>query len=919
MTLIFLKNKTRQFLILLQFLSLPIQAQFTETIQSLEEYNRKTRNELVFLHIDREIYYPGDTLWFKAYVRNQASLQKSSLSRDLFVYLVDEKGDVIQDAKFLIKNSGVKGHLALDRDLQKGNYYVVAYSSWMQNFEIEKVFKKRIHIKYLNKESYELIPSYDKKAYFPGDTVYMQIKCYDQLRREEKNVGFAYKVSTGDSKIARGNVNALNGYDNSIRFTVPDTIQGPCMLELWGDHKLVELDRTYKLPVHFTVSMDFFPEGGQALNGIMNRIAFKATYPNGMPAKIEGEIIGGKGKVMKTVASRHNGMGSFPLIPKKGKAYYLKITKPSGTDQQFQLPRGKDRGWHLSARNNQNQVYVQIQKRNLPTDTCLITLMIREQMIYSKVMGVEKTKTLTIPTDTLPSGIGVITLFDKNLLPRAERLVFVNYHRRQQVTMTTNKERYEPREKVILNIKVTGPANKPIEGEYSLAVVDQKLGLSGKIKNTSVFSASWFSPEIKGRVINPGYYFNTGSRQERYHLDLLLMTQGWRNYKYLEKVKDMESLPEPVNQDVISGQILKKRSIFDPRPTQGKVNVYFGGVSKTVHTDNQGRFSFRPVFDGVNPNIFLSATNSLGEDDVIIRLDSNRFKQKLLNNMPSLIDSLDQRYVSPVQTHASLEKLYEWVRLNHFLIEPVTVTAKGPKKEKRIRQRLINNMPDKYKKRATQSDIEENENVYDILLDMKKDQDLPIRYNIKTNMMEYLYLGKWVPITWYVDGFKWRDDPRNIYTGVIKDLKLLVGDIPTYLFERPHNLSDISFRDDPMKYAAKSVAHITTDSTQYQSRVQAYKMANRKELPRYTFTKEFYKPVYDTAKKKEDPQPDLRKTIHWEPNVQLDLSGRGIVTFYNADQYTNIRCILQGISDNGIPVYGNTGYKVSLIKQKNEQ
>jgi hypothetical protein len=534
-------------------------------------------------------------------------------------------------------------------------------------------------------------------------------------------------------------------------------------------------------------------------------------------------------------------------------------------------------------------------------------------MFYSKIVAVDKAKSLTISTGNMPSGIGVITLADKKLLPRAERLVFVNYHKRQQVEMTTGSKKYEPRDRVTLNIQITSPGDKPVRGDYSLSVVDQKLGLSNKINNGSVFSTCCFSPEIKGRVINPEYYFRTGSKQEQYHLDLLLMTQGWRNYKYPEQVQNIDSLPGPVNQDVISGQILEKRGISRPKPTRGTLKIYFGGISHTLETDAQGRFSFRPVFDGVNPNIFLSATDNEGEDDVIIRLDSNRYKRKLLNNISSLIDSLDQQYVSPVQTHESIEKLYEWVRLNHFLIEPVTVTAKGPKKEKSIRQRLIDNMPDKHKKHATQSDIEENENVYDILLDMRKDKDLPIRYNIKTDTMEYLYWGRWVPITWYVDGFPWRDDPRNIYTGAIKELKVLIGEIPKYLFGGTNKLYDFSFGDDPIGKTA-AVVYITTDSTKYASRVREYKMANRKALPKYSFTKEFYKPVYNTQKKKEDPKPDLRKTIHWEPEVQLDSTGRATVTFYNADQYTNIKCILQGISDEGIPAYGETGYEVSFMK-----
>ena len=42
---------------------------------------------------------------------------------------------------------------------------------------------------------------------------------------------------------------------------------------------------------------------------------------------------------------------------------------------------------------------------------------------------------------------------------------------------------------------------------------------------------------------------------------------------------------------------------------------------------------------------------------------------------------------------------------------------------------------------------------------------------------------------------------------------------------------------------------------------------------------------YDTEEKRYSTVPDLRKTIHWEPDLQIGEDGEVSVTFYNGDRY----------------------------------
>ncbi len=59
----------------------------------------------------------------------------------------------------------------------------------------------------------------------------------------------------------------------------------------------------------------FFPEGGDFIAGVNNKIAFKANDQYGRPVKIKGEIKNGTGAVVDQLKLIHDGMGYFLYNP----------------------------------------------------------------------------------------------------------------------------------------------------------------------------------------------------------------------------------------------------------------------------------------------------------------------------------------------------------------------------------------------------------------------------------------------------------------------------------------------------------------------------------------------------------------------------------------------------------------------------
>ena len=68
-------------------------------------------------------------------------------------------------------------------------------------------------------------------------------------------------------------------------------------------------------------------------------------------------------------------------------------------------------------------------------------------------------------------------------------------------------------------------------------------------------------------------------------------------------------------------------------------------------------------------------------------------------------------------------------------------------------------------------------------------------------------------------------------------------------------------------------------------------------LPGFAYPAEFYSPDYS---KQTPPEPtDYRRTLYWNPNLQLDENGQARITFYNNSRTTQISVEAEGQASDG--------------------
>ena len=104
----------------------------------------KRMEEKVYLRTDKPYYYPGEKIWFKAYLNYQAPELMDSLSKVLYVELINTNKKITQSKLLYIDGGACDGFFDLPDTLETGSYYIRAYTNWMLNYDSENIFVNSI-------------------------------------------------------------------------------------------------------------------------------------------------------------------------------------------------------------------------------------------------------------------------------------------------------------------------------------------------------------------------------------------------------------------------------------------------------------------------------------------------------------------------------------------------------------------------------------------------------------------------------------------------------------------------------------------------------------------------------------------------------------------------------------------------------
>jgi len=619
--------------------------------------------------------------------------------------------------------------------------------------------------------------------------------------------------------------------------------------------------------------VSFFPEGGDLPLETAATIAFKAVQSSGNSEEITGRIVDEMGEEVTTFSSVHGGMGIFQLYAREGKKYYAECTNSQGQMRRFELPTAKAAAISLQVRSVRNNYIVSLltNKTANVSENYYLLIHCRGQVYYVDAWDHNKPY-ISFEKNLFPTGIVQILFLNEKKQPVSERLVFcMNGNDKIETSISTNKEAYNTREKIITSVRVQDMNGNLVTGNFSVAITD-----NADVRPDSavtILSSLLLTSELKGYIESPGWYFMDPTPNKIYALDCLMLTQGWRRYSIPRILAQDYEIPEIEYEQGM--QI--KGNLFNPRTKKKYANAQVGFAASEdnmVHvtlTDENGDFTLSG-FEYPDSTIYMLTAITQKEDDqkdIKITPPSYPLVTGKLPGIMNPFDIVTQEQYS-IKAHQKLSRERE---AYNILLEDVTVDAKS--KPRNIRSPFVAGRSDA---RLTLEDIKKRDphsikSLLQAIPGFRITKGVPYHRN--------------TPLKILIDGV-------DIISGAGAD-----SDLEDFLFVEDVLQVDLVTRPSAVFDTEKLLVITTKSSVNYVDPPESSLFIHEIMPLGYQQNIEFYSPVYESEEQKKSSLPDLRTTLFWSPVISLSPDGDAEFSFYAGDSVTSYSVVIEGLSDEG--------------------
>ena len=762
--------------------------------QILEKWTQKNTIEKLYLHLDRESYIAGQSIWFKGYLMNDyiPSLKSSTV----FVELLDNQSTVVVRRTVPAYQGVSIGQLEIPETFPSGSYQLRAYAPLMLN-QPGFVYSKRITI-------------------------------FGSATKETKAKDVVKKID-----------------------------------------------------------LQFFPEGGNMVSSLLSNVAFKAVDANGYPVSVSGQLKNNKGEVIAAITSKHDGMGSFSLVPQSTETYYVALDQDPA--KQYPLPAATDKGISFNVVSTSKGKQFKIEHpAGLPAEFRAAYLIgqMNNQVLFKQPLqqGKDMIGGL-IQTGNLLSGILHLTVFNKDNMPLAERLTFVNnkeYILPGELVEDTLNTTAHQRNRFSIHLKDT------IIGNFSVSVTDADYETDA-YRPLNIYSYFLINSDLKGYIHNPAYYFRSDADSVKNALDLVMMTNGWTRFKWSEVAAN--NLPPVLYNDPgfihLSGKVTiegtrkafaNKDLMFMMRPVdtvQGK-----GGPTKLIQTDSTGSFRLDSMIFYEKMRIVFSDIKGSKSKYIKVKMDADSLNRdyKLGPLQLPFNDTASQLIEDKMMTAYD-----DYLKAEGLTLKNVTVKGRQKSDQEKLE--------DEYTSGLFSGGINSR------ILDLRNEPGGGM------NIFEYIQ-GRipGVTVTRGQDGqyvVKYRDaglggNNMALYLDEMQTDPVFIESIP---------VNQIAFVKVMGNFVGTSgggaalAIYMKKGADRFANTESATDIVNYRG---YSIIKQFYAPDYDLNKNIDPSKPDDRLTLAWIPDIYLsNISPKVPVIFYNNDRTKRFKVVVEGLTNDG--------------------
>jgi hypothetical protein len=623
--------------------------------------------------------------------------------------------------------------------------------------------------------------------------------------------------------------------------------------------------------------LQFFPEGGNLVNGLISRVGFRLVNASGKGVACNGAIVNNNNDTVARFSTLRFGMGHFDLRVERSQQYKAVVRTAAGEMISQPLPAALPSGAVMRVNVLANKrLAVEVETNSGPGAVSLLAQAQQQVRAAISKPFVNGKVFFELDESQVGKGITQLTVFNADGKPVAERLVF---SKPAALTMRLQADaaNYGMRKKVNLSLDAsTAGVQSEADCSMSVYLLDSLQQAPSQDINTYLGLQS----DLKGTVESPGYYFSDAADVAE-AADNLMLTQGWRRFNWDQVLNDQQRVPDHLPE--LEGHFVQGRLV-------GKINGSgVPGINASLSVPAEHPL-FTTATSGSRGELRFNVPNFFGSHEIVLQSADSNYRVDISNpfferysSAPFPVLSLPANTTELLEAHSiqsQVASTYYADKQQNFLLPTGMDTLA-----------FYGNPDDRYYLDDYTRFVTMEEVMREIVSNVR----------VRKNNDHFSYQ------VWSTD-FKdhFQADPLVLLDGVpVTDLDKLIAfdplkirrtDVVTHRFVQNNRVHSgiVSYHTYP-----GDLAGFPLDAN-----------ALIIDYAGMQLQREFYSPVYETPVQLGSRLPDMRNLLFWSPAIKT-LKGSAIRSFYTADIPGTYIAIVQGLSANGL---GGTAFTTFTVK-----
>ncbi len=494
----------------------------------------QVRSPLAHLTVDKPVYRPGETARLRAVLLDRLTL--APIDERVRLRVVDALGNPVTTIVERSEDGVVASALEIADDAAGGEWAFELRDA-NDRFTVER---RRFQVRLFQAPKLKTTLVLDRETYAPGETGSAALSV-ERLAGGAAAGAAATAMLVVDGETVETDDLVLDAAgEATVSFTVPQTVaRGEARLVARiADRGVVETTLEPFVVPTGRVDVAFFPEGGDLVAGIENRVYAEVTDPLGRPLAAEGRVVDDAGREVAAFDTQHQGRARFTFTPVRDRTYRLEIDSPAAPAAP--LPAPVEDGVALTATADSFAAGrpVELIATTPGEGPWMAAAFCRGVLVAQDTFSGAGRFRLPLDVPDEIAGVLRVTLFDAALTPRAERLVHRESGSDLRVAVTPLDPRVAPGEAQKLEVRTTDGAGAPVGAIVGLTVTDRAVrDLVGEPR-IGLADQAWLVGDVR-ELEDAGEFLGGGPDAAR-NVDLLLGTRGWRRFAWVDPAAFLE-------------------------------------------------------------------------------------------------------------------------------------------------------------------------------------------------------------------------------------------------------------------------------------------------------------------------------------------------------------------------------------------